>query len=103
MLSPRYPPAGLYRVEVSGWDKNQAFFVEKSDLEWSEHAGKRVVLCNELPDGAVVFLRLLPSLDAERSIPVPYEAEFLALTSKGQRQFRLHPVRPRAVDHSSIN
>jgi hypothetical protein len=25
----RFPIAGRYRVEVSGWDKNQAFFVEK--------------------------------------------------------------------------
>jgi len=103
MLSARLPLAGLYRVEVSGWDTNQAFFVEKSDLEWSEHAGKRVVLCNAVLDGAVVFLRLLQSLRADRSHPVPYEAEFVAVTPEGQRQFQLHPLKPRTVHHSSIH
>jgi hypothetical protein len=54
-------------------------------------------------DGEVVFLRLLPSLGAEQQQPTPYEAEFVALTPKGQRQFRLHPVHPRATDHGSIH
>jgi hypothetical protein len=103
MLSAPFPLAGLYRVEVSGCNTNQVFFVERSGLEWSEHAGKRVVLCNAVPDGAVVFLRLLQSLSADRSHPVPYEAEFVAVTSEGQRQFQLHPLNPRTVNHSSIN
>jgi len=98
MLSARFPLAGLYRVEVSGWDQNQAFFVEKSELEWNEESGKRVALTNAVPDGAVIFLRLLQSLSADRSHPVPYEAEFLAETSEGHRQFRLHPVSPRTVE-----
>jgi hypothetical protein len=90
-------------VEVSGWDENQAFFVEKSDLEWNEDSGKLVVLCNAVPDRALVFLRLLQSLGADRSHPVPYEAEFVAVTAEGQRQFRLRPVSPRTVDRSSVN
>ena len=44
ILSARYPITNLYRVEVSGWDKNQTFFVEKSELEWSEESGKQVTL-----------------------------------------------------------
>jgi hypothetical protein len=103
MLSARFPIAGMYRVEVSGWDENQAFFVEKSDLEWNEDSGKLVVLCNAVPDRALVFLRLLQSLGADRSHPVPYEAEFVAVTAEGQRQFRLRPVSPRTVDRSSVN
>jgi hypothetical protein len=95
MLSARFPIAGLYRVEVSGWDKNQAFFVEKSELEWSEESGKCVALTNAVPDRAVIFLRSLQSLSADRSHPVPYEAEFMAVTPEGQWQFRLHPVSPR--------
>ena len=102
MLSARFPIAGLYRVEVSGWDQNQAFFVEKSDLEWNEDSGKLVVLRNAVPDRALVFLRLLQSL-SDRSHPVPYEAEFAAITAEGQQQFRLHSVSPRTVDTSSIN
>jgi hypothetical protein len=90
-------------VEVSGWDTNDAFFVEKSDLEWGEETGKRVGLRNAVLDGEVVFLRLLPSLGAEQPQPTPYEAELVALTPKGQRQFRLRPVHPRATDHGSIH
>ncbi len=103
MLSARFPIPGQYRVEVSGWDQNQAFFVEKSDLEWNEDSEKLVVLRNAVPDRAVVFLRLLQSLRADRSHPVPYEAEFVAITAEGQQQFRLHPVSPRTVDPSLIN
>jgi hypothetical protein len=103
MLSARFPLAGMYRVEVSGWDKNQAFFVEKSDLEWNEDSGKLVVLFNAVPDRALVFLRLLQSISADRSRPVPYEAEFVTVTAEGLRQFRLHPVSPRTVDKSLIN
>jgi hypothetical protein len=102
MLSARFPIAGLYRVEVSGWDKNQAFFVEKSELEWSEESGKCVALTNAVPDGAVIFLRLLQSLSADRPQPVPYEAEFVAITPEGQRQFRLHPVRLCTVECGSL-
>jgi hypothetical protein len=76
---------------------------KKSELEWSEETGNRVVLCNAVLDGEVVFLRLLPSLGAEQQQPTPYEAEFVALTPKGQRQFRLHPFHPRATDHGSIH
>jgi hypothetical protein len=58
MLSARFPIAGMYRVEVSGWDKNQAFFVEKSDLKWNEDSGKLVVLSNAVPDRAVCDVAL---------------------------------------------
>ena len=33
-----------YRVEVSGWDLEERFFVEKSTLVWSERSGKTVAL-----------------------------------------------------------
>jgi hypothetical protein len=103
MPSARFPIAGMYRVEVSGWDKNQAFFVEKSDLEWNADSGKLVVLCNAVPDRALVFLRLLQSISPDRSHPVPYEAEFVAITPQGRRQFRLHPVSPRTVDRRFVH
>jgi hypothetical protein len=104
MPSVRFPITGLYRVEVSGWDKNEAFFVEKSEMEWNERSGKRVKLSNAVPDGAVIFLRWLQSLGVEPMHPVPYEAEFLAVTPGGQGQFRLHPVMARTVEReASIN
>jgi len=107
MLSTRSPiidlHCGLYRVEVSGWDKNEAFFVGKSDLEWTENSGKRVALSHEVPDRAVAFVRLLRALGADRSHLIPYKVEFVAVTPEGQRQFRLHAVRPYAVDGCFVN
>jgi hypothetical protein len=85
------PAANLYRVEVSGWDLDKAFFVENSELEWSDDC-KRVTLSRTLNDGAVVFLRLLQPISAGRSNPVPYETELVSSTELGQQQFRLRPV-----------
>jgi hypothetical protein len=31
-----------YRLEVSGWDAKENFFVEKTSLDWREHEGKTV-------------------------------------------------------------
>jgi hypothetical protein len=61
------------------------------------------MLCNALPDRALVFLRLLRSISPDRSDPVPYEAEFVSITPQGQRQFRLHPIGPRTVGKSSVH
>jgi hypothetical protein len=102
-LSAGVSVTSLYRVEVSGWDKSQTFFVEKSELEWSEDSGKHVTLSSAVPDGSVVFLRLIQPLTADRSQSVPYETEFLSVTPDGQNQFRLHPVSPRIVDRGSVN
>ncbi|HEY6265981.1 MAG TPA: hypothetical protein VIW93_14360 [Candidatus Acidoferrum sp.] len=33
-----------HRVEVSGWDISQSFFVEKPELEWNEVNGKQITL-----------------------------------------------------------
>jgi len=101
ILSARYPLTGRYRVEVSGWDKNQTFFVEKSDLQWSEESGKQVALSHAVPDGAVVFLRLVPCLSTERSHPAAYETEFVETTAEGRHAFRLHAVSPRMVERDA--
>ena len=94
--SPCYTAANTYRVEVSGWDQNQAFFVEKSKLQSREASGTYIELISAIPDGAVVFLRALPSLSVHRSDPVGYRTEFVETTPEGRHQFRLHAVYPRA-------
>jgi hypothetical protein len=94
----RDPIATMYRVEVSGWDRNQTFFVEKSELEWNEEAGKHVLLTHAIPDGAVIFLRLIPYFSVGRSEAMAYETEFVATTLEGQHLFRLHQVMPHFAD-----
>ena len=78
ILTAEHPATNLYRVEVSGWDDSKAFFVENSELEWTDESGKQVTLNRGLSDGAVIFLRLLQPISNDRSHPVAYEAELVA-------------------------
>ena len=84
-----------FRVEVSGWDENKIFFVEKSDLAWDDFAGKHVSLQHMLPDGAMVFLRMLQPPALRETPPVAYQVEFIGCDPEGHHQFRLKPVHPR--------
>jgi len=95
ILTAEHPATNLYRVEVSGWDDNKAFFVENSELEWADDAGKQVTLNRELSEGAVIFLRLLQPISKDRSHPVAYQAELVGRNSEGHGQFRLQPVSSR--------
>ena len=95
ILTAEHPVTNLYRVEVSGWDDNKAFFVENSELEWTDESGKHVTLNRGLADGAVIFLRLLQPISKDRTHPVAYAAELVTRTDEGLRQFRLRPVSAR--------
>lgn len=94
-LTAEQPVTNLYRVEVSGWDDRKAFFVENSELEWTEGSGKQITLSRRLANGAVIFLRLLQPISNDRSHPVAYEAELVTRTDEGLQQFRLRPVSTR--------
>jgi hypothetical protein len=94
-LTARHPVKNFYPVEVSGWDASESFFVEKSELEWGEDAGKQLILHRMLREGAHIFVRLIQMFSSERSHPVPYEAHYVGSTADGHWQFRLLPVRLR--------
>jgi hypothetical protein len=100
LSSLRLPLATTYRVEVSGWDAGQNFFVEKSDLEWSEETGKHLFLRRSLRDHSLLFVRLMHSTSTEHSHPVPYEVEALGSTDGGYFGFRLHPILPKGNGNS---
>jgi hypothetical protein len=97
LLTCGHPHAGTYRVEVSGWDVSHIFFVEKSELSWNEENGKQIALTRALSPGTMIFVRLLQTTSADRSVAVPYQAEQLASMSEGMWQFRIHRAEPRAV------
>ncbi len=63
-----------YRIEISGWDQAEDFFVEKTELDWSEQHGKRVYLRHSLRPGALVFVRLIHPTTGQSS-PVAYQVE----------------------------
>jgi hypothetical protein len=91
------PLATTYSVEVSGWDHSHVFFVERSELSWSEETGKLLTLSRRLPAGAMIFVRLLQPADGERAFPVAYETEALSSASERSQQFRITRVVPRCV------
>jgi hypothetical protein len=62
-----------YRVETSGWDVDENFFVEKTDLEWSEEE-KTIHLQHPVRKGTVVFVRLMGLDTQEHAFPVAYQA-----------------------------
>ena len=99
MISPvRFPAAMTYRVEVSGWDAEQNYFVTKAELQWHDDNGKHVILSRKLVNHALVFVRLLPFTESDRALPVPYHVEYVESASEGLHKFRLHAVRAK-VSH----
>lgn len=71
MLASANPAS--YRIEVSGWDADENFFVEKADLEWRARE-KKVSLQHPIREGAMVFIRLLGTPLQNSSNPVAFEA-----------------------------
>lgn len=84
-----------YRVEVSGWDASDAFFVEKTTLDWSGGDKKEISLRSAVHEDAVVFVRLLQQLGD--SFPIAYRASVMRTEENGRtivRLARLHPRTP---------
>ena len=64
-----------YAIEISGWNLNEDFFVEQSELAWDSTA-HRVLLKHPVREGAFVFIRLTGNgVDGLQSdvMPVAYE------------------------------
>jgi hypothetical protein len=65
--------ATSYRVEISGWDLDEKFFVEMTDLEWSEEK-KSVHMRHSIRQGTVLFVRLLGNSAGSVVYPVAYRS-----------------------------
>lgn len=95
LLFARDPITTLHRVEISGWDATHEFFVEQCELEWNEESGKHVLLNHALPEGAMIFVRLLQPVSPEPALPVAFEAKFTGQTEDGRFEFMLRQAQPR--------
>lgn len=87
--------AVCYRVEISGWDIDERFFVENAEIGGGEQAEKRVKLRRPLRKGTVVFVRHLLSSSIERDSPIAYEVDPIAVDENGFCEYRLSHVRSR--------
>lgn len=74
-----------YRVEVSGWDAKENFFVEKTMLDWRAERYREVSLQSRVRQGAVVFVRLLRPLATESDFPIAYQVANVAGRGGGAR------------------
>jgi hypothetical protein len=89
----KLPAVQHYRVEVSGWDRSQNFFVENCDLLWAE-GGKIICLRQDLPPSAILFVRLLDPTQTDHAHPVVYEAKWTGKTVAGASEFQLTGLAP---------
>jgi hypothetical protein len=62
-----------YRVEVSGWDATDIFFVEKTALDWGQNARKTIQLHSVVREGCVLFVRLLQPSVVVTNFPIAYQ------------------------------
>ena len=95
-LSQEIASIGSYRVEVSGWDASDAFFVEKTTLEWSGGDKKEISLRSALGEDAVVFVRLLQEYGKVDSFPIAYRAASVMSSENGRTLVQLARLKPRA-------
>jgi len=84
-----------YRVEVSGWDASENFFVEKTTLDWRGGDQKEISLQVRLREGCMLFIRLLQPPAAANNIPIAYQVSKVKKDDKGRTRFSLAQIRPR--------
>ena len=88
-----------YRIEISGWGLDNSFFAERTDLSWTADGEKQVQLHRALPEGAIVFIRLLASGPSSGSVPVAYQVqEVLPMDCSGRCHMRLTQLHPRSKE-----
>jgi hypothetical protein len=86
-MDARGKAANSYRVETSGWDIDENFFVEKTELDWNE-TEKTIRLQHPVRKGTVVFVRLVGIEAQPNALPVAYQASAV----KYQMQHRCYDV-----------
>jgi hypothetical protein len=88
-----------FRIEISGWGLDNSFFVERTDLVWTSNGEKHVQLHRALPEGAVVFIRLLASEPSGGSVPVAYRVQgVVPMDCNGRCQMRLEQLHARSKE-----
>jgi hypothetical protein len=84
------PIASNCRVEVSGWDAEERFFVEKALLETTHEGEQFVHLQHPLRAGSMVFLRMIDSRITFPASPIAYQVKQVSATEKeGVSRLRL--------------
>lgn len=84
------------RVEISGWDLGENFFVEKAILCLCDDGSRSVLLRTPLRVGGLVFVRPSGHSSAARAIPVTYQVATMNGNASGDgREIHLTERDPR--------
>jgi len=78
-----------YRVEVSGWDTFEKFFVEKTIVDWCPGEKREIRTCRTLREGSVVFVRLLQPFAKPGGFPIAYKALVVKKDAAGMTRAQL--------------
>ncbi len=85
-----------YQVEISGWDLDDNFFVQRTDLLWGQNDRKMVLLRRPVLEGALVFVRLTLPIEYGHSYPIAYHvASVNASADTSSWEVALTKVQPR--------
>lgn len=83
-------------AEISGWDTDQNFFVEKALLSRVAEGNSKVALRTRLRLGSLVFVRVPDDASMDRPIPVTYQVATIdGKVKNGTHEIQLTRLRPR--------
>jgi hypothetical protein len=86
----------VHSVEISGWDVDREFFVERTSLYIDQSGATTVILRNRLREGLLVFVRLLSTTFSRKIYPRVYRVDASELPDNtGFSRIRLTPSGPR--------
>lgn len=87
-------------AEISGWDMDENFFVEKAVLQ-PHGNGNKADLRARLRVGSLVFVRVFDQKSMDRAVPVTYQVSGINIgtadvdASKDAREVEMIRLRPR--------
>jgi hypothetical protein len=67
----------MLRVEISGWDHAEQFFVERTTLEWGPGTETMAIVHRKVRPGTLLFLRLLEQTNPPSTFPIAYRVREL--------------------------
>ncbi len=103
-MDPETTLPAIYPIEISGWNVDGEFFVERAELRWNDIGEKRVLLRETVRDGSVVFARLMSPKSDSAAVPIAYQAELVAdQRSRGAIEMKLVPCQPRVSEPEHVH
>ncbi|MGC1105353.1 MAG: hypothetical protein WA876_02345 [Candidatus Acidiferrales bacterium] len=90
-------------VEISGWDTEENFFVEKAILHGRDDGNSKVGLQAQLRVGLLVFVRLSEEASMDRAVPVAYQVSGIdGSVYNDVREVRLSRLRPKEAATTAL-